>query len=75
VHVQRSGGTGWDQTSVAVRRSVDTASLLAPFQAAEKYTLRRFSSAKNFFGFTLRAFTKRSSHQQFYLDARELKSA
>ena len=30
---------------------------------------------KMFFAFTLRALTKRSSHQQFYLDARDLKSA
>jgi hypothetical protein len=30
---------------------------------------------KKLFGFTLRALTKRSSHQQFYLDARDLKSA
>jgi hypothetical protein len=29
---------------------------------------------KMFFAFTLRALTKGSSHQQFYLDARELKS-
>jgi hypothetical protein len=27
-----------------------------------------------FFGFTLRALTKRSSQQQFYLDTRDLKS-
>jgi hypothetical protein len=37
--------------------------------------LRRFSSVKMFFAFTLRALTKRSSHRQFYLDACDLKSA
>jgi hypothetical protein len=37
-------------------------------------TLRRFSSVKIFFAFTLRALTKRSSQQQSYLDARDLKS-
>jgi hypothetical protein len=37
------------------------------------YTLRRFSSAKKFFAFTLRAL--RSSRQQLYLHARDLKSA
>jgi hypothetical protein len=36
--------------------------------------LRRFSSAKKFFAFTLRALTKRSS-PALYLDARDLKSA
>jgi hypothetical protein len=33
------------------------------------------SSAKKFFGFTVRAFTKRSSPRAFYLRARDLKSA
>jgi len=46
-----------------------------PYAIATLYTLRRFNSAKNFFGFTLPALTKRSSHQQFYLDAGDLKSA
>jgi len=36
--------------------------------------LRRFSSVKNFFGFTLRALTKRSSRAVLYVDAGDLKS-
>jgi len=36
--------------------------------------LRRFSSAKKFFGFTLRALTKRSLQQALYLYTRDLKS-
>jgi hypothetical protein len=36
--------------------------------------LRRFNSAKKFFGFTLPACTKRSSPAALYLDAGDLKS-
>ena len=36
-------------------------------------TLRRFSSVKNFGGFTLRALAKRSP-RRFYLDSGDLKS-
>jgi len=39
-----------------------------------KRTLRRFNSIKMFFGFTLRALTKRSRQQRFYLYARDMKS-
>jgi hypothetical protein len=39
------------------------------------YTLRRFSSAKKFFGFTLRALNEALVAAAFYLYMRDLKSA